>query len=116
VKKVGRPTTHGISQLHDEYPSGTTSNNLVLPVSARETLVRFEYYYEDVSENVRPKLEEDIRTSDAIQQEDIEICEHVQRGLESKAYDKGRFSPEMELAVHHYQSLLKRELRPLLDQ
>ena len=95
---------------------GRLQTNLVLPITHRDTQVVFEYYYEDVSDRALPALEEDTRYSDSIQQEDIEICEHVQRGLESEAYDKGRFSPEMESAVYHFQTLLKKRHRAALGR
>ena len=43
-------------------------------------------------------------------QEDILICENVQKGLESKGYDKGKFSPLNEKGVFHFQSLVKSSL------
>jgi hypothetical protein len=46
-----------------------------------------------------------------VQQEDIEICERVQQGLQSRAYDRGRFSVEFEGAVYHFQKLLKESYR-----
>ncbi len=49
--------------------------------------------------------------SDRVQAEDIDICEHVQRGLQSNAYDRGRFSYDLEGGVHHFQSALKRAYR-----
>ena len=48
--------------------------------------------------------------SDAIQQEDIAICEAVQKGLSSGAYDRGRFSTKRENGVHHFQGLVHRFL------
>jgi choline monooxygenase len=78
--------------------------------------VVFDYYYEDVSEAMVPRIEEDIRYSDEVQKEDIGICEHVQRGLESVAYTRGRFSAEMEGAVHHFQSYLKRSFAEFADR
>jgi choline monooxygenase len=89
---------------------GRLQTNLVLPISHQETRVVFEYYYQDISDDVRDRIEEDIRCSDEIQKEDVMICEHVQRGLSSVGYDQGRFSPEMELGVYHFQSLLKKVL------
>jgi len=89
---------------------GRMQTNLVIPLSHDVTRVVFEYYYQDISEGRRDRIEEDIRSSDDIQKEDVMICEHVQRGLSSAGYDQGIFSPEMELGVYHFQSLLKREL------
>ena len=44
--------------------------------------------------------------SDEIQDEDIEICEIVQRNLRSRVYDRGRYSAKRENGVHHFHSLL----------
>lgn len=86
--------------------------NLVLPDGHARCTVLFDYYYDDVeSEAARARAEADIEYSHKIQLEDIEICEHVQKGLQSDAYDKGRFSVEFENAVHHFQSLLKTAYR-----
>jgi choline monooxygenase len=41
-----------------------------------------------------------------VQGEDIEICERVQRGLASRAYDRGRFSVRFEAGVHWFQRRL----------
>ena len=49
---------------------------------------------------------------DVLQPEDISLCESVQRGLKSKAYNQGRImvdrdrSELSEHAVHHFQSLV----------
>lgn len=88
---------------------GRLQTNLVVPVTHNTCKVIFDYYYDDVtSPEAVKKIEEDILYSDKVQQEDIEICGHVQNGLRSIAYDKGRFSPEMEQGVYHFQSLLKK--------
>jgi len=47
--------------------------------------------------------------------EDIEICELVQKGLDSRAYHKGRFSVEREEGVYHFQSLLKEIFRKAVN-
>jgi choline monooxygenase len=41
-----------------------------------------------------------------VQDEDIEICESVQRNLRSRVYDRGRYSARHENGVHHFHSLL----------
>lgn len=90
--------------------------NLVLPDGHDKCIVLFDYYYDDVeSAAARARAEADITYSHEIQLEDIEICEHVQRGLQSRAYDKGRFSPEMENGVYHFQCLLKSAYRATLN-
>lgn len=84
---------------------GRLQTNLVIPISHDRCRIIFDYYYEHPDAK---KAEADIAFSDLVQFEDIEICEHVQKGLESKAYDQGRFSPEMENAVYAFQSWLKK--------
>jgi len=93
---------------------GRLQTNVVIPVDQNQCIVEFYYYYKDpVSDKMQPIIKEDIAYSEKIQQEDIEICEAVQRGLKSRAYDKGRFSVERELGVYHFQSLIKRSLMNL---
>jgi len=46
-----------------------------------------------------------------VQTEDAEICERVQQGLGSRAYDRGRFSVRFEEGVYHFQNLLKQAYR-----
>ena len=41
-----------------------------------------------------------------IQQEDIAICEAVQRGLMSRTYDRGRYSVKRDAGVHRFHRLL----------
>ena len=88
---------------------GRLQTNLVLPLSKNKSLVIFDYYFNDFtsSESIK-RIEEDITFSNEVQKEDIFICEKVQKGLESKGYDKGRFSPKEEMGVYHFQSLLKK--------
>jgi choline monooxygenase len=95
---------------------GRLQTNLVLPVSPTSCRVIFDFYYNDIkSPDARKRMEEDVAYSDKVQQEDIEICEHVQRGLESRVYTTGRFSPETEQGVYHFQSLLKQHYRTALQ-
>ncbi|MDZ7682111.1 MAG: SRPBCC family protein [Fodinibius sp.] len=82
--------------------------NVIRPLAPGITEVIFKYYYKNPDDT--EMIEEDIAYSDEIQQEDIEICELVQKGLKSKAYDKGRFSVEREQGVYHFQTLLKQVL------
>jgi len=87
---------------------GRLQTNIIRPISAMQTEVIFNYYYlHPEKPEMQEIIEEDIAYSDKIQDEDIEICELVQKGLQSKAYNKGRFSVEREQGVYHFQSLLK---------
>jgi choline monooxygenase len=86
---------------------GRLQVNLVQPLSVNKTHIIFDYYYDVSSKQNINVIEEDIRYSDEVQQEDILICEKVQQGLKSGAYDKGRYSVKTELGVHHFHNLLR---------
>ncbi|MDZ4698105.1 MAG: aromatic ring-hydroxylating dioxygenase subunit alpha [Rhodothermales bacterium] len=91
---------------------GRLQMNIVLPLAPDRCVVLFDYFYTDTdSLAAARKIEEDMAFSDHVQQEDIEICEWVQRGLASPAYDRGRFSVECEQGVYHFQTQLKTAYR-----
>jgi choline monooxygenase len=87
---------------------GRLQTNAVLPDGPGRCRVVFDYHYAEAD---RQRAEADLAFSDRVQAEDIAICEHVQRGLASRGYDRGRFSPAQEVGVHHFQELLKRAYR-----
>ena len=91
---------------------GRLQTNLVLPDGHDRCRVTFQYFYDDVSGSAAERrIEEDLAYSDAVQQEDILICERVQQGLASQAYDRGRFSVKYEAGVHHFQELVRAAYR-----
>lgn len=95
---------------------GRLQVNIVEPIDENNCIVHFDYLYDEIStDEAKQKIEEDINYSDEVQKEDIMICEHVQIGLRSKAYDKGRFSVECEAGVHHFQTLLKKRFKESLS-
>ena len=68
---------------------GVMDTNLVIPRGVDKTEVIFDFYFADVSESSREKNLASIAVSEQIQSEDVAICESVQRGLNSRAYDTG---------------------------
>jgi choline monooxygenase len=90
--------------------------NAVLPLGLDRTLTIFEWFvHPDLSPEKLERLRESIAFSDEIQREDVEVCEAVQLGLRSRAYDAGRFSAKRENGVHHFHLLLHEYLsRPSL--
>ncbi|MBC7813189.1 MAG: Rieske 2Fe-2S domain-containing protein [Burkholderiales bacterium] len=88
------------------YPDNM-SINIILPINHEKTLTIFEWYFEEPGTGEGwESMQQTIAFSDEIQQEDIQICETVQKGLRSRSYDKGRFSVLRENGVHHFQSLI----------
>jgi choline monooxygenase len=85
--------------------------NLVVPRGAHRTEVIFDFYFADVSAAARAANLESIAVSEQIQQEDVGICESVQRGLKSRAYGAGRLSVRREAGEHLFHRLLAHDLR-----
>ncbi len=84
-----------------------TSINIIIPLGPDKTLTIFEWYFQQPGTGEGwDSMQTIIQFSDQIQQEDIEIVENVQKGLQSNAYDRGRFSALRENGVHHFQSLV----------
>jgi choline monooxygenase len=79
--------------------------NVVLPLALDRCKVVFDYYF---SGDGAARSGSDLEFSDEIQQEDIDICQQVQRGLLSGGYVPGRLSPKREAGVWHFQNLLRR--------
>jgi choline monooxygenase len=88
------------------YPDNL-STNLIVPLSHDKTLTIFEWFFHDAhSEKVRERIKRAVAFSDEVQQEDIDLCRSVQRGLNSSTYDRGRYSVKRENGVHHFHMLL----------
>jgi phenylpropionate dioxygenase-like ring-hydroxylating dioxygenase large terminal subunit len=88
------------------YPDNV-STNLIVPLSQDKTLTIFEWFIHDIaSPKVQERMKKAIAFSDEVQQEDIGLCENVQRGLQSALYDRGRYSVKRENGVHHFHMLL----------
>ena len=88
------------------YPDNV-STNVIVPLAHDKTLTIFEWFFHDAdSEPVRERIRRAVAFSDEVQQEDIFLCESVQRGLRSATYDRGRYSVKRENGVHHFHSLL----------
>jgi choline monooxygenase len=89
------------------YPDNV-STNLIVPISHDKTLTVFEWFFHDAaSSQSRERIRKAVQFSDEVQQEDIGLCESVQRGLRSATYDRGRYSVRRENGVHHFHMLLR---------
>lgn len=95
------------------YP-GSVQLNLVVPTAVDRTTTVFEWYQLDGGDALPAasggELASSFAFADEVQREDIAICEQVQRGLASHAYDRGRFCPAHENGVHHFHQLLVEHL------
>lgn len=83
------------------YPWGL-SVNIVRPLAVDRTKVSFLIYVLDPS-----KLDAGAGSMlDRVEREDEEVVENVQRGVRSRLYNRGRYSPNREEGVHHFHRLL----------
>jgi len=90
--------------------SGVMDTNLVLPVSVDKCAVVFDYYFADLSPAASEQHRHSIAVSEQVQDEDMAICDSVQRGLASRAYVAGRLSVRREAGEHLFHRLLFRDL------
>ncbi len=96
---------------------GRLQTNRIVPLGVDRCRVEFDFYYAPDQGGIqdsgatRAKREADLGFSDEVQNEDLRICEDVQRGLASGSYTPGRLNPLRESAVHHFQELLRHAYR-----
>jgi len=93
------------------YYEGVLDTNLVLPITIDRTEVIFDFYFADVSGEARERNLKSVNVGERIQREDVDICESVQRGLKSRAYQTGRLSARREGGEHLFHRLLYADLK-----
>jgi choline monooxygenase len=96
------PTT-----MFNVYPWGV-SVNVVVPLAVDRTRVSFLPFVWDASTR-------ELGAGgglDRVEREDEAIVEAVQRGVRSRLYDRGRYSPTREGGVHHFHRLLAEFMNP----
>jgi choline monooxygenase len=87
--------------MFNVYPWGI-SVNVVQPLAVDRTKVSFSAYVAEPS-----RLDRGAGADlDRVEREDEVIVEAVQRGIRSRLYRRGRYSPAREQGVHHFHRLL----------
>jgi choline monooxygenase len=83
------------------YPWGI-SLNIVEPAGPERTLVHYRVYVMDAA-----KLGQGAGANlDQVELEDDAIVESVHKGMKSRLYHRGRYSPSKEQGVHHFHRIL----------
>jgi choline monooxygenase len=90
---------------------GYMDTNLVVPLDTDHCRVIFDFYFSDISESRRKYNTQSIAVGDRVQDEDLGICEDVQRGLKSRAYGAGRLSVRREAGEQLFHRLLAADLK-----
>ena len=73
--------------------------------------VIFDFYFGDVSESRRAYNTESVNVGNRVQDEDLGICEDVQRGLKSRVYGVGCLSVRREAGEQLFHRLLAADLK-----
>ncbi len=89
------------NMMFNFYPWGL-SINLVQPLEMNKTRVSFVTYVYDESKRHSGAG----ALLDKVEREDEFVVEGVHRGIQSRFYTSGRFSPSREKGVHHFHRLL----------
>lgn len=87
---------------------GVMDTNLVWPLSVDETLVVFDFYF--AAEYDDSRIRQSLVVAERVRQGDIDICESVQRGHGSRAYDVERLSVRCEAGEQWFHRLLFTDL------
>jgi len=90
---------------------GYMDTNLVIPVDVDHCHVIFDFYFGDISDARRDYNEQSVNVGNRVQEEDLGICEDVQRGLKSRAYRAGRLSVRREAGEQLFHRLLAADLK-----
>ena len=83
------------------YPWGL-SLNVVVPLAVDRTRIVYRSWVADPSRRGKGAG----GALDKVELEDEAIVEQVQKGIRSRLYDRGRYSPARETGVHHFHRLL----------
>jgi len=90
---------------------GYLDTNFVIPLAVDRCEVIFDFFFGSAGPATMPYIRESIGVSERVQQEDIAICDGVQRGLGSRAYQAGRLSVRREAGEHLFHRLLAADLK-----
>jgi len=98
------------NMMFNFYPWGL-SINIIKPLSINKTKVSFITYVYD-----EDKLKMGAGALlDKVEREDEFVVESVHKGLQSRFYKAGRFSPSREKGVHHFHGLLAKYMNSHAD-
>ncbi len=89
---------------------GVMDTNLVRPLSVDRCEVIFDFYFDQAGADADARNQASIAVGERVQQEDVDICEAVQKGLLSRAYRAGRLSVRREAGEHLFHRLLHQDL------
>ena len=113
--------TAGAAYYYQVFPNlmlnilpGRMQVNSIIPVAANRCLTVFDFFFDEKDpDKLAIKIKDDLAISDRVQQEDIYICELVQKGLESGTYHKGRICVQEERGLWAFHNNLRTHYRQI---
>jgi choline monooxygenase len=88
------------------YPTGMNIERMV-PIGPNRTRLIYNFFFHDISAEAEPRIAAAMAAALQVTQEDVRICEAVQRNLDAGLYDTGRLSPAQENGVWYFQKLVR---------
>ncbi|XP_002737044.1 uncharacterized protein LOC100369278 [Saccoglossus kowalevskii] len=94
--------------------------NMVVPHGHNHAEFVYDFYLDksfvekQTEEEVQRYVDESLVAANQVQGEDTEICEGVQRGMSSIAFESGRYAPRIEYPQHEFHVRLGKEFRAYL--
>ena len=82
-----------------------------LPRGPLHSELIFEYFFTDEAHGI----DELVKESEEVADEDVRVCEHVQRNLASGMYESGSLSPRHEHALGVFQGLVRDAIDPVVQ-
>ncbi|MDZ5473901.1 aromatic ring-hydroxylating dioxygenase subunit alpha [Bacillus sp. 31A1R] len=82
-----------------------------IPIDHRTTKYVYTTFF--MNEEITEEEEKLMAIDELVRKEDLEICEMVQKGIDTGAYEQGRFSLTENL-VHHFHLMIQRDLKDVL--
>ena len=89
--------------------SGVMDTNLVVPLGVDRCRVIFDFYFAAGTDE--SFIQDSLNVADQVQDEDMGVCEDVQRNLNTRSYSTGRFSVKRENGGYYFHQLLARALQ-----
>lgn len=88
--------------------------NLVKPLDDNRCVVQIDWFLAKdylSGDERREFVENSLKSSEVVQQEDIFLCENVQQGMRSNGFERGRYVPARQQACFHFHQKLVQDYR-----
>lgn len=85
----------------------------VNPIGPEKTKLIYTFHFKNSED--QKKITEFLQFVESITQEDISICEQVQKNLKAGVFQSGHLNPTRENGVHYFQSLIQKAVKGDLE-